>query len=160
TPFFLFLHTFVVHDYFLDPELPRFNFRDCLLGKATCGEGEWARLREQYLVELKRFDASFGRLREAIARLKQPTLLVLVSAHGEAFDCARGRLPPGGRLHQDLIHVPLLMAGVGISARRIEQPVSLVDVVPTALDLLHVRAPPELDGRSVAALLDGGRLEP
>jgi arylsulfatase A-like enzyme len=49
-----------------------------------------------------------------------------------------------------MVRVPLIFRGQGIPATRVGgAPVSLVDVVPTVLDLLALPAPDGLDGRSL-----------
>ena len=41
-----------------------------------------------------------------------------VSDHGEGFDAARGRVHHGARLHDDLLHVPLVLRAPGINCER------------------------------------------
>jgi arylsulfatase A-like enzyme len=160
SPFFLFLHTYAVHDYYLKAPGHRDN-RACIQGRKTCSPAEWKRLRQQYQAELLRLDGSFGRLLAALEALPSsmgPTVLLVLSDHGEGFDVDRGRIHHGGRLHQDLVRVPLLVSGPGVIPREVGDSVSLVDVMPTILDLAGVPVPPGLDGRSFAAALRGERL--
>lgn len=44
-------------------------------------------------------------------------------------------------------HVPLLLMGPGIEARRLDEVAATVDVAPTLASLIGVPAPPDLDGR-------------
>jgi arylsulfatase A-like enzyme len=54
-----------------------------------------------------------------------------------------------------VLRVPLIVHGPGIpQGRRIRAPIHHLDLMPTVLDLLGVRAPSPLQGRSVASLLD------
>jgi arylsulfatase A-like enzyme len=165
--FFLFLHTFVVHDYFhANPwavrkvgagEDERELYLDCLKGKKSCGPEVWQRLEALYRAELQRLDAGVGDLIEALewAGLRESTYIVFVSDHGEGFDHARGRVHHGGRLHEDQLRIPLLVSGPGISAGSTARPVSLVDVMPTLLELLDRPVPDGLDGHSFASALRG-----
>jgi len=67
--------------------------------------------------------------------LARETLVVLTADHGEElFD--HGGFEHGHTLHQELLHVPLVLWGPGVVPQRIEAPVSLVDVAPTLLDAL------------------------
>jgi arylsulfatase A-like enzyme len=52
--------------------------------------------------------------------------------------------------------VPLVLSGCGIeSGKRIEEPVRLVDVLPTILDLLGIHDMHRRDGSSLTPLLSG-----
>lgn len=67
-------------------------------------------------------------------------------------------LEHGGVLHgvtqyDEVLRIPLVFAGPGIPAGvRVREPVSLVDVLPTALSVLDHPAPDGLDGRDVSPL--------
>ena len=158
-PLYLFLHTYLVHDYFkIRPwavaQTPRHEDRertfylDCLIGKQRCDDEDWARLRELYDAGLARVDAGFAKLLAALekAGLRESSLIVLLSDHGEGFDPAHARVHHAGRLHADLIRIPLLIAGPGVPAGDVETPVSLVDVMPALLERLGLQGPAQLDG--------------
>ncbi|MBI3932735.1 MAG: sulfatase [Acidobacteria bacterium] len=161
TPFFLFLHTYSVHDYFLRTPGP-WPYPKCVQGRVPCGPESWGSMRRQYEVELREMDVAFGRLLDGVAAVSahRPTLLFFVSDHGEGFDTDRRRIHHGGRLHEDLVRVPLLVAGAVGRPCTVTEPVSLVDVVPTVLDLLSLPSPPALDGRSLVPAFRGERLPP
>lgn len=149
-PFFLFVHTYNVHDYFrrAGSEGRVEHFRECIQGREDCSEEEWIELEEVYEAEVRRFDRAFGRFLDALeAATRRPTFVTLVSDHGEGFDVERRRIHHGGRLHDDLIHVPFLLAGPGLGPGTVERPVSLVDVGPTLLRLAGLASPEDLDGR-------------
>ena len=167
--FFLFLHTYVVHDYFrlhswaLDRLPARANesrktYSRCLRGERRCAPAAWHRLKALYEAELHRLDEGFAALLAALDEkgLRESTLLIVVSDHGEGFQPERGRIHHGGRLHEDQIRIPFLVAGPGIPPGVSERPVSLVDVMPTVLELMGCDAVPDLDGRSLAEALRGG----
>lgn len=168
-PLFLFLQTYAVHDYFrlqpwaveqlgAKPALPAPSYAACLQGVRRCDASEWQTLRDLYAAELRTLDASFGRLRAALEAkgIWAPSVVLLTSDHGEGFDPARHRIHHGGRLHEDQIRIPMLVRGPGLAPRALAEPVSLVDVAPTLLELAGLPPPPGLDGRSLAALLRGG----
>ena len=53
--------------------------------------------------------------------------------------------------------IPLVVAGPDIAARLVPEHVSLLDVLPTLLDLAGVERPATVDGRSLVPLLSGDR---
>ena len=167
-PVFLFLHTYGVHDYFklhpwtasLLPGDARRNpaaYLACLKGERSCSAPEWELLEILYRAEVEHMARGVTRLLEALeaADLAGNTLLLLASDHGEGFDVAHGRIHHGGRLHADQIRIPLWLSGPGVEPGVTTEPVSLVDVMPTVLDLLGVPVPTGLDGRSLAGLVRG-----
>ncbi len=85
---------------------------------------------------------------------QRDTLLIVVSDHGEELG-EHGGFGHGFSLEEELIRVLLVFAGadLGIPARALSVPVSLIDVLPTVLDLLAVPKPENIDGLSVARLL-------
>jgi arylsulfatase A-like enzyme len=159
-PVFLFLHTYAVHDYYLTQVGGHTDYRSCLQGRITCTPQEWQRLSRRYAEEAAHLDQAFGRLLATLARTRRPTLLVVVSDHGEGLDPAAGRIHHGGRLHADVLRIPLLVAGLGLEPRVVTDPVSIVDVAPTLIELLGRTAPPGLDGRSLVSALHGRPLAP
>ena len=78
----------------------------------------------------------------------------MVTDHGEAFG-DHGRTAHGWGLHQELNRVMILVHGpsLGIPARRVPLNASLVDLLPTILELLGEEAPEGLAGLSLAALV-------
>ena len=109
---------------------------------------------ERYLAALTVADAQLGVLigfLEASGRAKR-TVVIVSSDHGEAFgehDTQYHRLT----LYEELLRVPLLIWGPGIAARRIDTPVSLMDLGPTVLDLFGLPTPGETVGQSLVPLL-------
>jgi arylsulfatase A-like enzyme len=174
-PLFLFLHTYAVHNYY-DARAEaaalsgrtglgtRKQYVDCVLGRKPCEPGAWDDLGALYRAELQLMDQSFARLVSALeaAGLWRDAIVVLVSDHGEGFEPARGRIHHGGRLHADQLSVPLLVrgplqeSGPGFAPRAEAAPASLVDLMPTLLELTGARVPAGLDGRSLAASLRTG----
>ena len=161
-PFFLFLQTYAVHDYFkvhpwavqaTDPFEDREDesYVRCLLGRESCTSDETRRVEQLYHAELPNLDAGVARLDAAIRRndYNSDTIVVFVSDHGEGFDFAGGRFHHGGRLHRDLLHVPLFISGPQIVSEDVKVPVSLVDLMPTLLELVGQQVPPDLDGASL-----------
>jgi arylsulfatase A-like enzyme len=168
SPFFLFLHSYAVHDYFfLHPWatslLPGLELKDtkhyldCLRGVEPCSPADWEALEALYRAELPNLDEGLGKLLAVFDEkgLWDSTLLVFLSDHGEGFDFQNGRIHHGGRLHEDQIRIPVIVAGGGIEPGTVEQPISLVDIMPTLMEFLGLQAPEKLDGISFAPALRG-----
>src|SRR5262249_31037271 len=161
-PFFLFLHSMLVHDYFVsgppNGDAAGGEFVACLTGERLCPAETWSELRRRYATRVARFDTALARLLGVLhARgLWDSTIAILLADHGEGLDVEHGRFHHGGRLHEDVIRVPLLVRAPGILPRTVATPVSLVDVMPTVRELVGLRRRPGLDGISLAPLVRGG----
>ena len=85
-------------------------------------------------------------------------IFIVTADHGEALG-EHGQPFHSTDLYNSQIHVPLVIAGPGISPHRIAETVSLTDLVPTLLDLAGFVVPHDgaLDGRSIADLVTGAR---
>jgi arylsulfatase A-like enzyme len=114
-------------------------------------------------------DSEIGRLLDALERLgrRDDTLVVVAADHGEEFwDHAEAERQMGGdprgvwgighghTLYQELLHVPLVVAGPGWDdGRRVPCGVSLLDVAPTVLAALGLPPRPAMRGASLARYL-------
>jgi arylsulfatase A-like enzyme len=91
------------------------------------------------------------------------TLLVVTADHGEEFE-EHGRMSHGQTLYGEVVRVPLIFSGLGVhgGGARLGR-ASLIDIVPTLLDLVDVpsgQRPSHLDGVSLAGALRSGRRLP
>jgi arylsulfatase A-like enzyme len=79
------------------------------------------------------------------------TLIIVVSDHGEEF-WDHGWTGHGQSLYQELAHGVLVMWGPKLIPvpRRVSEPVQLIDVMPTVLDLLGLKIPDVAQGQSLA----------
>jgi arylsulfatase A-like enzyme len=155
--FFLFLHTFQVHSPYAPP--PR--YAELFAEPAAGPKPHHEHSRDGYDREIRYTDDElrrlFGRLEEL--GLASRTIFVTTADHGEAF-LEHGLIEHGGRLHDEVVRVPLLLAGPGIPAgRRVSAPVAHVDLLPTILDLLRIPAPAWIEGRSLVGLVTGREAE-
>ncbi|HEX9637319.1 MAG TPA: sulfatase-like hydrolase/transferase, partial [Acidobacteriota bacterium] len=136
-PFFLWLHLYDPHTPYDPPE----PFRSRHAGRPYDGEVAYA-------------DHQVGRLidrLEASGRLDR-SLVIATADHGEGLG-QHGELEHSFFVYDSTLRVPLLLRlpGVVPAGRRIAQPVSQIDLVPTALDLLGLPAA-ALAGRSLRPL--------
>ncbi|MCG8354885.1 MAG: choline-sulfatase [Kiloniellales bacterium] len=121
----------------------------------------YRRARRGYYGMISYVDDLFGQVMAALegADFAENTVVLFTSDHGDMIG-ERGMWFKK-TLFEPAIRVPLIIAHPGRSACREPAPVSLVDVLPTLLELTGtdaeaIRTP--LDGRSLAPALDGGRL--
>jgi arylsulfatase A-like enzyme len=168
-PFFLFVHYFDPHyNYkrhpgvgFAAERAGRLDGSQPLVSLRRWGEdlsdAELGFLRDLYDEEIRFTDAGIGRLLEGLERSGRGgnTYVVATADHGEAF-LEHGWLGHTRSLYDVLLRVPLLVRGPGLDPRVVEEPVSLVGLLPTVLDLLGVEPPQGLHGVSLAPALRGG----
>ena len=183
-PWFAFVHTYAAHDY-LPPEADRALFdsapddtwgRDWREVQSYLAPDGWPqqgldpararRLSDLYDATLRFTDRELGAFLDALdARgLLDETVVVITSDHGEEFG-EHGGLRHSTTLYQEMLHVPLLLSAPDVpGGRRLEQPVSLTDLLPTLLSLLGLPPLPDgaVDGRDLSPLLRGesARLPP
>lgn len=116
-----------------------------------------------YDAELAHVDRQLKRLTDhlASAGLLENTLIVVAGDHGEGLGEHVERTH-GYTLYNATQHVPLIfvMPGKNAFTGRVAAPVSLVDLCPTLLEILHLKAPRRLSGRSLRPALHGQRIEP
>ncbi|HOS02525.1 MAG TPA: sulfatase [Candidatus Hydrogenedentes bacterium] len=98
-------------------------------------EGGKERIRMKYDAEVQFLDAELGRLLAHI-RLQHPNTIVIVTAdHGEEL-WEHGGMGHGRTVYEELVHVPLIIAQPGASARVVEAPVELIDLLPSLAGIL------------------------
>lgn len=155
-PFFLFLHTYQVHEPYEPP--PGY------VEQVASGHGTDRVAQENALYdgEIRYTDDVLARLLAALEQsgLEGNTLLVVTADHGQHFGEHR-TFGHSTTLYEPVLHVPLILRGPGIPAGlRIPDPVGLIDVAPTVLELLGVPAPKDIQGRSLVPALHGEALPP
>jgi arylsulfatase A-like enzyme len=118
------------------------------------GGGDSARSRRyKYSSEVGYVDSWIGKLlARAQERLPpESTLLVFLSDHGESLG-EHDYWGHGKNAHWPNLRIPLMLRGPGIPAgRRVTAEASIVDVLPTVLDLLRLPPLPGAEGRSLTA---------
>jgi len=81
------------------------------------------------------------------------TIVVALSDHGEGFG-AHGRFEHGNSMYDELLRVPLYvrLPGRRSAGTVVDEPVSLLDVAPTILELTGLSVPREMQGRPLPGL--------
>ena len=116
--------------------------------------------RELYAGEVRYIDWAVGRILQTLRRhgLDDNTFVCFSSDHGEEL-YERGRYGHGYSMYDEVLRVPMVFTGPGITQGTVETPVSGIDLIPTFADLLHVTQRPEWRGRSLVPLMRGETLE-
>jgi arylsulfatase A-like enzyme len=174
-PFFLFVHFYDTHTDFSPEPAYRARFVSPYGGKLDgstrqleairrrglrLSPADLRFLRELYDAEIRQLDDLLGDFFASLdeSGVTGDTLVVLTSDHGEEFQ-EHGSVLHGRTQYEELLRVPLILAGPGIPAGRVvEAPVALVDLLPTLLGRLGLPAPPGLDGLDLAPTWTGGAL--
>lgn len=118
--------------------------------------GKKGRPFDRYMAELSLVDREIGKIRAAVERagLQDRTVLIVTSDHGQAFG-EHGTTEHAKTLYDELVRVPVLVHGPGIAARTVDEPVTLMDLGPTILDLFGRPTPVHMMGESWVPLLQG-----
>ena len=108
-------------------------------------------------------DEHVGRILQLLQdlRLSEKTLVIVLSDHGEAF-LEHGKLLHGNSLYEEVLQVPLIMRLPGVipAGKRVAGNVSQVDLMPTALGLLHVACPLQIQGIDLSPAILSDQLVP
>ena len=175
---FLYLHYFDPHDPYRPPGPYKKMFDPDFRGrpvdgppKILTGPNYWEDSKDplpprlhrnmvaQYDGEIRFFDDWLGRwVRYLKSRgLYDNSLFIITSDHGEAF-MEHGHYKHGFTVHEEEIRVPLVMRLPKKITPGIRNPdiVGLADVMPTILEILGIRGPGGMQGKSLVPLLRGG----
>jgi arylsulfatase A-like enzyme len=118
--------------------------------------------RISYLTSLYNGEVSYSddAVQNFLAKLEemehlQKTILVVTADHGEAF-LEHDQWGHCRSVHAEEVNIPLILrlpANLRPNERVIHEPVSLVDIYPTILDLIEISIPEDLDGVSLRPLI-------
>lgn len=119
--------------------------------------------KDWYDGSIRGMDTEIARLVERLETLglRDRSLLAFYADHGEEFH-EHGNMWHGLGVYGEMIRVPLILWGPGHLPRGIAvaEPVQLVDVMPTLLDLSGVKVPAEAQGQSLRPLVFGPATSP
>ena len=131
---------------------------------AVMTERDVAHINARYDAGVQYSDRYVGQLLEALEDqgLEDETIVVLTSDHGlDLLEHNTLFSYPSQAPYEEISAVPLIVRHPdGPEGMRIPDPVSLVDVLPTLLDLLGLPANSGAEGRSVMSAMLGEPLEP
>ena len=138
-PFFCWVHLYDPHAPYEPPPPFRQRFAD-----------------DPYRGEIAFMDETIGRMLQELERrgLLKNTLVVAAGDHGEGFG-EHDESGHGVFCYEETLRVPLIFYQPRLFSGRkiVSQPVGLVDVLPTLLELYRLPLPDGIQGRSLALLL-------
>jgi choline-sulfatase len=122
------------------------------------------RMRAAYDGEIWFVDQAIGRLLDYVNTQSwgKDTVIAMTSDHGEAMDEHGIAFQHGHEIWEPLVRVPMLFRVPGVAPRRVPVKRSVIDLVPTVLDVMRVPQPPpgELAGQSLVQDFAGTGSEP
>jgi len=178
--FFLFFHTYVVHDPYIPPKefqqwvqnesdiytSQKHFLNDVNLTGLGHRELFWKNVSANNSNDIKQVVALYdGEILYSdelvgmiISKLQElgvynKTIIVFTSDHGEEFWEHGGVLH--WKLYNEILHVPLIIKIPNTKTQIIEHFVSLIDVVPTILELLSINAISQFQGSSLMPIVNG-----
>jgi arylsulfatase A-like enzyme len=113
-------------------------------------------LKDLYDEEIGFVDSQLGALIGHLRRsgLLKSSLVILAADHGEEF-LEHGDVKHCRNLFDTSLHVPLLVRVPGAPARVVASPVQNLDLVPTVLDYLGIKAAGTFEGQSLRDEIEG-----
>ena len=164
--FFLYLHSMDPHFPYEVPDVFRFDtspppapFDDGITlqeleafndPSAPPSPEQLAHLFEIYDAEIRHVDSWLGALDRHLRKLglREQTMIVFTSDHGEAF-YEHGVWGHITTVYNEMLHIPLVLSWPGLEARRVDEPVESVDLLPTLARIVGFEPPPGLPGHDL-----------
>ena len=121
-------------------------------------EEDVRRARRAYFANISYLDEKIGRILDVLkrCRMDEDTVVIFCADHGDMLG-ERG-LWFKMSFFEGSARIPVMMAGPGLDAGRIDTPVSTLDILPTLAELAGVPVDPDagpLDGESLVPLAAG-----
>lgn len=140
---FAWVHLWDPHTPYFPPEPFKSQFKD-----------------DPYSGEVAYVDSELGKIFDYLENndLVDNTLIILTGDHGESLS-EHGELTHTYFAYNSTLWVPLIIAGPGIDACRVDEFVSHIDIFPTLCDILGMETPSFLQGVSVLPLMEGKKIE-
>lgn len=177
TNFFIWIHYMDVHFPYKPPKKFQFYFRsksisnsdmsnlnnkmiqnDRLTKPEEMSEDEIRDIMDLYNGEIRYVDYAIKLLLKELSKMNilSDTLIIITADHGEQF-WEHGDFGHGAKLYDELIRVPLIVYNSMYKNIEIDEPVSLLDVSPTILDILGVPENQNFQGKSLIPIIKGER---
>lgn len=165
--FFIWMHYMDTHYPYAPPKefLSNFSSRkeafefNLAVNNANPLKEEVHTMMKLYSGEVQYVDKCIGDLLQYLKEknLLKKSLILLTADHGDSF-MEHGRLGHAyDILYNELIHVPLIIYGLGISSK-INVPVQLLDVTPTIAEILGLKKIHNFLGESLLPIINGKKL--
>lgn len=137
----------------LDPQLDKI-----VAGKLAVTDRDKTRIIALYDSDVSYNDAQLGELLKSLETSGHgdDTMLIFTADHGEEL-WDHGRIGHGQSLREELVRVPLLIHYPPLfpPGKRIKEGVETVDLLPTIVDAVGQKVPPDVQGESLVPLARG-----
>ncbi len=143
TKWFTWVHIWDPHAPYMPPEPFNSQYKD-----------------DPYSGEVAYVDSELGKMFDYLEEnhLMDNTSIILTGDHGESLE-EHGELTHGYFAYNSTLWVPLIFAGPGADAIRIDEYVSHIDIFPTVCDILGMEEPSFLQGVSLVPLMRGKKIK-
>ncbi len=135
----------------IKPQATGNQLADIKTGKLKLTDRDKRYLEHLYDSEVEYNDTEFGRLIKGLKErgVYDDTVILIMVDHGEEF-FDHGSVGHGHSLYEELVHTPFIVRYPGVmpSGARVQDVVSMTDVVPGMLDVLGVPPMKDVEGTS------------
>jgi arylsulfatase A-like enzyme len=172
TPFFLWLHHVSVHVPYYPPKkfLSKISLANITYSEikeldkmvknnlSAIGEADVSKIKDLYDAEVMNVDNHIGEFMQQLEEMGvdfNNTYFIITSDHGDEFR-EHGGFIHSEKLYEELIRVPLIIAGPGLKPCKITEQVSLLSLPPTILSLAVNKKSPDFLGHDLLSLMEHG----
>jgi arylsulfatase A-like enzyme len=155
--FYLWVHLIDPHMPYLHSDWERGTklVAPAIRGAAPATKAARTKIIESYQTEVDHADKQVNRLLDALEKrgLLDQSIIVFTSDHGEEF-WEHGGVEHGHSHHREVIEIPLLIAGPGMTPGKHDGVASIIDVAPTIRAMIGLQP----DGVDLRDPLDADRI--
>jgi len=139
-------------------EMTRLNYK-MIHKPEEISENDMRDIIDLYDGEIRYVDYAIKLLLDELSEMNilNDTFIIITADHGEEFGEHGDFAHHHAKLYDEIIRVPLIISNSEYRNVEIDEPVSLLDVAPTILDLLGIPKNESFQGRSLVPIIRGER---
>lgn len=135
------------------------RYRDAFVGEGNPSRGwdEWSKWVASYFGFTTMIDAQIGRILDSLDELglSENTIVLFTADHGEHCGAHGGIHDKFSMMYQEMVRIPFILRLPGQEGGTVvEQPITNMDIAPTLLEIADIEWERDLDGRSLASLIE------
>jgi arylsulfatase len=144
----------IFRNEFVDRDEAHDLFHRALDDPGSITESEHQTLIDLYDCEIRYIDDQISAFLDSVKErgFLEDSLIILTADHGDAF-AEHDYYNHPRYLHEELVHVPFIVAHPSVNGECLETVVSTLDIVPTILRVFNESVPKDLPGRSLQELV-------
>jgi len=144
----------IFRNEFVDRDEAHDLFHRALDDPGSITESQHQTLIDLYDCEIRYIDDQISAFLDSIKErgLLEDSLVILTADHGDAF-AEHDYYNHPRHLHEELVHVPFIVAHPSVNSERVETVISTLDIVPTILRIFNETIPNDLPGCSFQDLV-------